>query len=212
MSTTRMYLRASTADQDELRAEQLLLDFVAANKLPPTVKYAENASGTKLDRPRLNLLLEESDAGDILLVESVDRLSRLSTDDWESLKHTIKQKGIRLVVVDLQTTHQQFTNDNVSSSIMNVINGMLIDLLATMARLDQEKRVERIKQGIERSRETAKANNKKVNVRGKDEALRKEVAKLLKDNPKLPADKVALLAGCGVASIYRIKKEIREAS
>ncbi len=32
---------------------------------------------------------------------------------------------------------------------MDVINNMLIDLMATMARLDQEKRVERIKQGLE---------------------------------------------------------------
>ncbi len=41
-------------------------------------EYVENESGTKLDRPVLNKLLDESKNGDTLLVESVDRLSRLS--------------------------------------------------------------------------------------------------------------------------------------
>jgi len=42
------------------------------------VEYIENESGTKLNSPILNKLLEESEDGDTLLVESVDRLSRLS--------------------------------------------------------------------------------------------------------------------------------------
>jgi DNA invertase Pin-like site-specific DNA recombinase len=41
--------------------------------------------------------------------------------------------------------------DNTTSSILNLVNNMLIDLLATMARLDNDKRRERIKQGLERS-------------------------------------------------------------
>lgn len=38
-----------------------------------------------------------------------------------------------------------------TSSILNLINNILIDLLATMTRLDNDKRRERIKQGLERS-------------------------------------------------------------
>ena len=34
----------------------------------------------------------------------------------------------------------------ITGQIMEVINNMLLDLMATMARLDQEKRVERINQ------------------------------------------------------------------
>lgn len=37
-----------------------------------------------------------------------------------------------------------------TGDILNVINAMLIDLLATMAKLDNEKRRERIKQGLKR--------------------------------------------------------------
>ncbi len=68
------------------------------------------------------------------------------------LKRRIQEKGLRLIVADLPTTHHlSQTNDSITSSILGLINNMLIDLLATMARLDNEKRIERIKQGLERS-------------------------------------------------------------
>ena len=142
--TTRIYLRASTKDQDAQRALNQLDDLNQRLKLGESVTYIENFSGTKLDRPELNRLLTEANQGDTLLVESVDRLSRLSQADFQELKRRIQEKGLRLVVADLPTTHQLIqTNDSITSSILDLINNMLIDLLATMARLDNEKRIER---------------------------------------------------------------------
>src|SRR5690606_21488603 len=149
---TRIYLRASTKDQDAQRALQILQDLNQDLKLGETIVYVENYSGTKLDRPELNKLLSEANHGDTLLVESVDRLSRLSQVDFQELKRRIQEKGLRLVVADLPTTHQlSQSTDSITSSILDRINNMLIDLLAPMARLDNEKRIERIKQGLERS-------------------------------------------------------------
>ena len=120
-------------------------------------KYIENASGTRLDRVELQRLLSDAQPGEVLLVESVDRLSRLSQTEWKQLKDIIYAKGLRLVVEDLPTSHQLTkADDSITSQIMEVINGMLIDLMATMARIDQEKRVERIRQGLA---------NKKAEVR-----------------------------------------------
>jgi hypothetical protein len=48
--------------------------------------YTENESGAKLARPELFRLLADSEPGDILLIEQVDRLSRLTAADWERLK------------------------------------------------------------------------------------------------------------------------------
>ncbi len=150
--TIRIYVRASTKDQDAERALDDLKLFSKNYNDHEHVEYIENESGTKLNRPILNKLLEESEDGDTLLVESVDRLSRLSQNDFEILKNRIKEKGLRLVVADLPTTHMKFDEDqSITSSILNLINNMLIDLLATMARLDNDKRRERIKQGLERS-------------------------------------------------------------
>jgi hypothetical protein len=46
--------------------------------------YVENESGAKLARPELFRLLADSKPGD-LLVEQVDRLSRLTDSDWRKL-------------------------------------------------------------------------------------------------------------------------------
>lgn len=206
MRVTRTYLRASTIDQDANRAEQLLLNFINTNNLPTPAIYSENYSGTKLQRPELNRLLDESQIGDYLLVESVDRLSRLSNDDWSTLKTKIKDTGLKLVVVDLPTTHQQFNDSDMASSIMNVINNMLIDLLATMARLDQEKRVERIRQGQQR----AKANGKVIGGRSKNAIMHNNIKSKLIEYPTLNAKDIAKLCDCGVASVYRVKKELAQ--
>lgn len=204
---THLYLRASTKDQDANRARQLLEQFASEHGLVVAGVYAENISGTKLDRPELTKLLSKSDKGDVLLVESVDRLSRLSQGDWANLKATIQVKGLRLVVVDLPTSHQLIDDNGITGQIMQVINSMLIDLMATMARLDQEKRVERIRQGLVNKK--ALEPNWKPTGKSKDLAKWEEVKKLMRDHPTMSADKIAKLSDVGVATVYRIKRETK---
>ena len=198
---TRIYLRASTKDQD---AERALADLNALNhsmNLGEPIVYTENYSGTQLERPELNRLLHEANHGDTLLVESVDRLSRLQHHDFDELKRRIKEKGLRLVVADLPTTHQLIqTNDSITGSILDLINNMLIDLLATMARLDNEKRIERIKQGLERS--GYKPTGKKPN-----ETKHKRIRELLAAG-NMTKGEIAKAVGCGVATVYRVAKGV----
>jgi DNA invertase Pin-like site-specific DNA recombinase len=49
----------------------------------------ENESGASLRRPELSRLLSDCHAGDILLIEQVDHLSRLDAEDWEHLKREL---------------------------------------------------------------------------------------------------------------------------
>jgi len=193
----RIYVRASTKDQD---AERALDDL---NKFSSTiqgvaVEYIENESGTKLNRPILNKLLGDAENGDILLVESVDRLSRLKQDEFEILKGRIKDKGLKLVVADLPTTHMLVSSgDSITGSILNLINNMLIDLLATMARLDNDKRRERIKQGLERS--GYKPSGKKA-----DYTKHARIKEL--NNKGLTKEEISKAVGCGIATVYRVLK------
>ena len=200
-----LYLRASTKDQDANRAKVALETFATEKGLTIAGVYAENISGTKLNRPELLSLLDTADSGDVLLVESVDRLSRLSQADWDTLKATIKAKGLRLVVADLPTSHMLVEAKGITGQIMDVINNMLIDLMATMARLDQEKRVERIKQGIENKK--AADPEWKPAGKGRNAAKWEKVKSLMQKHPKMSADEIAKLAECGVATVYRIKRE-----
>lgn len=196
--TVRIYVRASTKDQDAERALSDLIEF--SNEYGSEyVEYVENESGTKLNRPILTRLLNESKQGDILLVESVDRLSRLEQSDFEILKQQIKGKGLRLVVADLPTTH--VINSGMTGEILNVINSMLIDLLATMAKLDNDKRKERIKQGLARS--GYKPTGKKA-----DTAKHDRIKKLLEAG-NLTKEQIAKLEDCGIATVYRVAKEMK---
>ena len=194
----RIYVRASTKEQDAERALDDLRGF-AVNLGHHTTEYIENHTGTKLERPQLNKLLSESEHGDILLVESVDRLSRLTQHDFEILKQRIKDKGLRLIVQDLPTTHAVINaTDDITSAVLSVVNNMLIDLLATMARLDNEKRKERIKQGLERSGYIP--TGKKA-----DTAKHKRILELAALG-SMTKDEIAKAVGVGVATVYRVLK------
>lgn len=191
--TTRIYVRASTKEQDAKRALDDLVNF-SKDYSETYIPYIENYSGTELDRPALTQLLNEAQQGDMLLVESVDRLSRLSQDDFETLKERIKAKGLRLIVADLPTTHTD-KMDGITGDIMRVVNGMLIDLLATMARLDNDKRRERIKKGLERS--GYKPTGKKADIA--------KHARIKELNSKgLTKEEIANAVNCGIATVYRV--------
>ena len=194
--TVRIYVRAITKDQDAKRA---LSDLISFSKSYDDIyaEYIEHFSGTKLDRPALTKLLNDANQEDILLVESVDRLSRLSQDDFAILKQRIKDKGLRLVVADLPTTHT--VSEGMTGDILRVINDMLIDLLATMAKLDNDKRRERIKQGLANS--GYKPTGKKANI-GKHNRIRE-----LASQNSMTKEEIAKAVGVGVATVYRVLKQ-----
>lgn len=194
--TVRIYVRASTKDQDATRALSDLIGFSKSYD-DNYAEYIENYSGTKLDRPALAQLLSDAQQGDILLVESVDRLSRLSQEDFGILKQRIKDKGLRLVVSDLPTTHT--VSDGMTGEILSVVNNMLIDLLATMAKLDNDKRRERIKQGLANS--GYKPSGKTANTE-----KHKRIRELASQN-NMTKDEIAKAVGVGVATVYRVLKE-----
>lgn len=199
-----LYLRASTKDQDALRAKASLDAFVTEKGLVVAGVYSENISGTKLDRPELMRLLDAAQPGECIVCESVDRLSRLSQSDWETLKAKIKAKGLRLVIADIPTSHMLIEDKGMTGQIMEVINSMLLDLMATMARLDQEKRVERIKQGLENKRLADPSWVPKG--KGKNIEKWEKVKMLMAKHPTMSTENIAKLADVGVATVYRIKR------
>lgn len=197
--TIRIYVRASTKDQNAERALNDLISF-SKNYGDQYSAYIENYSGTKLERPVLSQLLNEASKGDILLVESVDRLSRLSQDDFAILKDKIKAKGLRLIVADLPTTYS--SNDGMTGEILNVINSMLIDLLATMAKLDNDKRKERIKQGLARSGYVP--TGKKANTAKHDRIMQ------LLTVGNMTKEEIAKAVDVGIATVYRVAKNMNQ--
>ena len=145
----RGYLRASTQEQDARRAKADLEKFAADRGLKIATTYIEHESGAKLARPELFRLLEEAQPGDMLLVEQVDRLSRLTASDWERLKSEIALRKLRVVALDLPTSWMMATpnSDDFTSRMFEAVNGMMLDVLAAVARKDYEDRRRRQAQG-----------------------------------------------------------------
>jgi DNA invertase Pin-like site-specific DNA recombinase len=145
----RAYLRASTDDQNANRARDQLKAFAAERGLSVAAWYVENESGAKLARPELFRLLNDSQAGDVLLIEQVDRLSRLTAADWEKLKAELTARRVRVVALDLPTSWTMVTGngDDFTARMFDAINGMLLDMLAAVARKDYDDRRRRQAQG-----------------------------------------------------------------
>jgi DNA invertase Pin-like site-specific DNA recombinase len=151
MTFLRGYLRASTEDQNAQRARGDLEKFASDRGLRIASWYVENESGAKLERPDLFRLISDASAGDVLLVEQVDRLSRLNAQDWEALKVKLAEKRIRVVALDLPTSWLALGPagaDEATQGLLDAVNRMLLDMLAVVARKDYTDRRRRQAQGI----------------------------------------------------------------
>jgi DNA invertase Pin-like site-specific DNA recombinase len=165
MHLTRIYLRASTSSQDAERARAQVEAFAAEHGLTIAATYVENESGASLARPELFRLLGDSKPGDILLIEQVDRLSRLSASDWLKLRSELDARQIRVVALDLPTSWQLAdTKDEFISRMFGAINGMMLDMLAAVARKDYDDRRRRAAQGIAKAKAEGRYKGRPENV------------------------------------------------
>src|ERR1700684_2270899 len=133
----RAYLRASSQEQDAQRAREQVEAFAAERGLNIVGAYAENESGAKLARPELFRLLADSKPGDVLLVEQVDRLSRLTDLVWRTLRAELDVRQVPLVARDLPTRWQlAVPADDFTARMFAALSAMMLDMLAAVARKD----------------------------------------------------------------------------
>lgn len=161
----RAYLRASTDEQDAHRARGTIDRFAVDRGINICSYYAENESGARLERPELFRLLNDCKPRDVLLVEDVDRLSRLASAEWDKLKMIIRQRDVRVVAVNVPTTWQHLspTQNEFDARMFGAINDMLLDMLAAIARRDYEQRRERQGQGIAKAKAAGKYRGSQIN-------------------------------------------------
>jgi DNA invertase Pin-like site-specific DNA recombinase len=199
----RAYLRASTEDQDANRARDQLRAFAAERGLSIASWHIENESGAKLARPELFQLIADSQPGDVLLVEQVDRLSRLTQADWERLKAELTARRLRVVALDLPTSWMMATGngDEFTSRMFDAINAMLLDMLAAVARKDYDDRRRRQAQGQAK----AKAEGK-YKGRPEDADRNEGIARMLAAGQSWST--IQAVTGCSRATIAKIAKRI----
>ncbi len=202
----RAYLRASTNDQDANRARDQLSAFASERGLRIAAYYVENESGAKLARPELFRLLADSHPGDVLLIEQVDRLSRLTSADWQKLRAELAARQVRVVALDLPTSWMLATqSDDFTGRMFDAINGMMLDVLAAVARKDYEDRRRRQAQGQERAKAAGAYKG-----RPEDTKRNAGIAAMLKAGSSWTAVQEAF--GCSRATVAKIAKRITPAA
>lgn len=201
MNRIYAYLRASTKEQDENRGRKALEEFAQNVSRSISGWFAENESGATLKRPELFRLLEIAQQGDILLIEQVDRISRLNAQDWELLKTMITTKGIAIVALDLPTSYQfiKMDADNFTQRMLVAINSMMLDMLAAVARKDYEDRRRRQAEGIEKAKKIGKYKGRRINHN-----LHENIIALLKAGKSY--NSIVSLLGCSKSTISKISK------
>jgi DNA invertase Pin-like site-specific DNA recombinase len=203
----RSYLRASTAEQAATRARSQVDAFAAEHGLHVVGTYIENESGAKLARPELFRLIKDSKPGDVLLVEEIDRLSRLTDGDWRKLRAELDARDIRVVALDLPTSWMLLAAraDEFTDRMFKALNSMMLDMLATVARKDYLDRRRRQAQGQAK----AKAEGR-YRGRPEDTARNAGIGAMLRAGESWTAVQMAF--GCSRATIAKVAKRATAAA
>jgi DNA invertase Pin-like site-specific DNA recombinase len=207
MCYVRAYLRASTDEQDATRARDQLKAFASERGLSIVSWYVENESGAKLARPELFKLLTDAHEGDILLVEQVDRLSRLTAADWERLKAELTARKVRVVALDLPTswTMASKAGDEFTTRMFEAINSMLLDMLAAVARKDYVDRRRRQAQGQAKAQAEGRYKGRAEDVERND-----GIGRMLSARQSWSSIQAA--TGCSRATIAKLAKRLKRAA
>lgn len=141
------YIRVSTQEQNIERQISELKKYGIEDRYI----FIDRLSGaTKSDtRPGFSALKMVIRAGDVLYIHELDRLGRNKTDITKELRY-FKENNILVRILDIPTTMVNLDADNETTKIiMDMVNNVLIEVMATLAEADFNRIHKRQKEGIE---------------------------------------------------------------
>jgi DNA invertase Pin-like site-specific DNA recombinase len=133
------YARVSTSDQDTDRQQQ---DLLAAGVRRDDLYVDHGVSGARDKRPALDQCLDALQAGDTLVITTLDRLGR-STTHMLSVATDLQEQGISLKVLNLG-------GDSVDTT--TPMGKMMFTVMAALAEMELEIKRERMTDSIAKRR------------------------------------------------------------
>lgn len=189
------YVRVSTKEQNEARQEQAILE-----QFPGAIILKDKQTGTNTDRPNLQLLLQIISKGDLVVIKSLDRLSR-SYKDTKELWDKITETGADIMVLDMPMLDTRQHKELLGTFISDLI----LSVLGYVAQQETEFRATRQREGID----IAKAQGKHL---GRPKATYptnwKEVYNQW-DKGEITATKAMELLGLKRNTFYKLAKEYK---
>lgn len=197
---------------------------------PSAVIVEETYTGTSIDRKEWNKLLRRVDSGDVIVFDSVSRMSRNAQEGFD-IYEELYGRGVELVFLKephINTeTYKNALENNIKMTGTNVdfilegINKYLFALAKEQIRLafeQAEKEVKDLQQRTREGIETARLNGKQIGtplgakLTTKKSITAKElIQKHSKDfSGNLSDAEVIKLAGISRNSYYKYKRELRQ--
>lgn len=148
------YGRTSTKEQHLDRQLTALNKFSKENNIEIAGIFTDKQTGKNFDRPEYNFLKKRILPGDCIMVSEVDRLGRDKVSTLKELQY-YKEKGVRVLILEIPTTLIDYSNmdNNLAKMMMETINNLLIEMYATFAHAEMEKRERRQSEGIQAKKE-----------------------------------------------------------
>lgn len=209
------YHRTSTTDQHLDRGINSINEFIKEKniKLHHSI-YTDQCTGKNFSRPgytqlKNEMLFQINQGNEVaIIVTELDRLGRNKTLTLSEIRE-MQSHGIRLMVLEIPTTTVELPSDNnMSKMMMETINNMLIEMYASFAHAEMEKRAKRQSEGI-----AAKKARGQWDDYGRPRAMDfdkfiKEYKRVLAGDIK-PTECMQLL-GITKPTYYRYRKEYEE--
>lgn len=135
------YARVSSKEQNLDRQIDSLKQYVPNER----DIIIDKQSGKDTNRPGLQTLLYNLRSGDTLYIHSLDRLGR-NKNDIKQLLCELKDKGVIVRILDLPTSMIDY--GETGKGIMELINNIIIEVMAYQAQVERENIRKRQEEGI----------------------------------------------------------------
>jgi DNA invertase Pin-like site-specific DNA recombinase len=130
----------------------------------------------------------------------------LNTEDWNQLKSELHTRKVRVVALDLPTSWMMATTtDDITVRMLDALNGMMLDMLAAIARKDYTDRRRRQQQGIEK----LKAEG---GYRGRKEDTKRNEAIMAMLNKGDSWNHIVAATGCSRSTLSRLAQRLKAAA
>lgn len=153
MSKIVGYARVSTQGQNLDRQLIALRQYVQEDMI-----VTDKASGKDFDRAgyqSLKIGIGKLQKGDTLYIKSLDRLGRNKEETKQELEY-FRKIGVRVKVIDIPTTMMEIEGSQNAEWILDMINNILIEVLASIAENERLTIRQRQREGIDAKRESGK--------------------------------------------------------
>ena len=135
------YARVSSKEQNEQRQMIALTAFGIAKKNI----YMDKQSGKDFDRPRYKRLVKKLHPGDLLVIQSIDRLGRNYGEILEQWRVITKEKRVDIVVLDIPLLDTRAQGQDLTGTF---IADLVLQILSYVAQTEREFIHQRQAEGI----------------------------------------------------------------